>query len=227
MRKLCLLMALASVLVFNMVACKRTVTNEESERIENEKKLDTANIVEDTVEGVKDNFENVGEDIKDVGDHLVNDLEDMFDSDRMGEATFVPVDVSAGGWNIIIQDVIIDDTLENVDVVLGYTDTTTNKFVQKATSGYEYVLIKMNISKHDSKETIIWEKFTLTDDQANVYKRIDDNFINDLGIVRMTGTDLNFGTNEGWIAFEVKEGVKSLTLKYDFKNETLTYTIGE
>lgn len=220
MKKLTLLLTIVFVLIFNMVACKRAVTNEDAKRIENENKLDTANVVDDTLEGAKDNLENVGENIE-------NNIEDMFDSNHMDEDAFVPVDVSAGGWNIIIEDVLMEDSLENVDVVLGYTDATTNKFVKEAASGHEYVLLKMNISKHDSKENLSWDKFTLTDNRGNVYKRIDDTFIKDLGMVRMSGTDLNFGTNEGWIAFEVKEDTENLTLNYEFENETLSYTIGE
>jgi hypothetical protein len=220
MKKISLLLTLVFVLVFNMVACKQTVTNEDAERIGNERKLDTANVVDETLEGVKDNLEN-------VGDKLENNVEDMFDSNHMYEDAFVPVDVSAGGWNIIIKDVMVEDSLENFDVVLGYTDATTNKFVKEATSGHVYVLLKMNISKHDSKETLSWDKFTLTDNHGNEYKRMDDTFIKDLGLVRMSGIDLNFGANEGWIAFEVKEDAENLTLKYEFENETLAYTIGE
>lgn len=220
MKKLTLLLTLVFVLIFNMVACKRTVTSEDAKRMENESKLDTANVVDDTLKGAKDNLENMGENIE-------NNVEDMFDSNHVDEDAFVPVDVSAGGWNIIIEDVMMEDSLENVDVVLGYTDATTNKFVKEAASGHEYVLLKMNISKHDSKENLSWDKFTLTNNQGNVYKRIDDTFIKDLGMVRMSGTDLNFGTNEGWIAFEVKEHTEKLTLNYEFENETLSYTIGE
>lgn len=218
MKKLSLLLTLVIVLVFNMVACKKTDTNEGTDGIGNERNI--ADKVDDTLEGVKDNLENAGENIED-------NVEDIFDRNPVDEDAFVPVDVSAGGWNIIIEDIIIEDSLENVDVVLGYTDATTNKFVKEAASDHEFVLLKLNISKHDSKETLKWDKFTLTDNLGNEYKRIDDAFIKDLGMVRMSGTDLNFGTNEGWIAFEVKEDAETLTLNYKFENETLTYTLGD
>ena len=147
------------------------------------------------------------------------------DSDRTGE--FEPATNNVSGWEITIENVMRDARMSNVSVVLGYTDATTNEFETVATEGYEYFLIKMKISKKDSKENIEWDKMTLTDSEGNVYKRTDDIFISDLGMKRIPGTALNFGSNEGWIAFEVKEEAKKLTLGYDFAEADLSYTFSD
>ncbi len=147
------------------------------------------------------------------------------DSDRTGE--FEPATNNVSGWEITIENVMRDARMSNVSVVLGYTDATTNEFEAVATEGYEYFLIKMKISKKDSKENIEWDKMTLTDSEGNVYKRTDDIFISDLGMKRIPGTALNFGSNEGWIAFEVKEEAKKLTLGYDFAEADLSYTFSD
>ncbi len=136
---------------------------------------------------------------------------------------FKEVDISTEGWEIIIKDVIRQSSLENISVQLGYTDATTNEFVKTASEGYEYFLIKMIINKDGSRETISWSNMILTDDKGNVYKRIDDTFLSDLDLDRMPGTDLNFGSHEGWFAYEVKEEANNLSLGYEFENETLEY----
>ena len=55
---------------------------------------------------------------------------------------------------------------------------------------------------------------------AEPYTRIDDEFLTNLGMTRMAGTKLNFGSNKGWIAFEIKEDASGLTLSYPFESET-------
>lgn len=134
------------------------------------------------------------------------------------------VDVSAGGWKIVIEENLRNASMENVSVVLGYTDETTSEFVKNAPEGMEYFLIKMLISKADSKETIQWDKMILKDKEGNEYNRCDDTFLSDLGMKRLPGTNLNFGSNEGWIAFEIKENAEQLKLQYEFENQTLEYT---
>jgi len=68
---------------------------------------------------------------------------------------------------------------------------------------------------------------TLSDSNGNEYKRVEDIFISDLGMKRLPGTTLNFGSYEGWIAFEVKKEAKGLTLKYDFNDEDLTFSFAD
>lgn len=137
---------------------------------------------------------------------------------------FQPVDVSADGWNIIIEGSMRDSSMKNAAVVLGYTAVTTNEFVQEAPDGKEYFLIKMKISKDESDASIQWDKLALTDGDGNTYNRIDDIFIEDLGMKRLPGTDLNFGSHEGWLAFEVDEAAEGLTMHYDFPNGSINYT---
>lgn len=204
MRKQWLILGTSLLLTFGMVACDSSNSNE-------------------ATNSSKSNV--VGQENNTTSDSLEDTDEDEMDDTK--EDTFEPVDVLAGGWNLVIENTMRDDTLENVNVVLGYTDATTNEFQLEAKEGYEYFLIKLSITKEDSKENINWNKMTLSDKQGNTYSRIDDTFIDELGLIRMPGTDLNFGTNEGWIAFEVKEEAEDLTLKYEFENDNLEYTFAD
>lgn len=130
-------------------------------------------------------------------------------------------DVSIAGWHIVTQKVRINASLENISVALGYSGVQTSEFSKEAEDGNTFCLVKLLIEKEGSKEEILWENLCLTDQEGTVYHRIEDEFILDLGMKRMPGTKLNFGSNEGWIAFEIpKEAVDELTLSYEFGNET-------
>ena len=133
-------------------------------------------------------------------------------SDAYGEV------VSAAGWNITVEDVEINSSLENVSVELGYTGVETSDYKKEA-AGKTFCMIKLKIEKDGSKETLDWANLKLTDSEGNEYSRMDDEFITELGMTRMAGTTLNFGSNEGWIAFEIDENAEGLELSYPFEAE--------
>ena len=110
-------------------------------------------------------------------------------------------------------------SLENVSVELGYTGVEKSNYQKEAESGKTFCLVKMLIEKDGSKETIDWSNLKLTDGEGNEYTRIEDDFLADLGMMRMTGNTLNFGKNEGWIAFEINENADGLELSYPFEEE--------
>lgn len=134
-------------------------------------------------------------------------------SDSYGEV------VSAAGWNITVEDVEINSSLENVSVELGYTGVETSDYKKEADAGKTFCMIKLKIEKDGSKETLDWANLKLTDSEGNEYSRMDDEFISELGMTRMAGTTLNFGSNEGWIAFEIDENAEGLELSYPFEAE--------
>ena len=133
--------------------------------------------------------------------------------------------VSAAGWNITVEDVEINASLENVSVDLGYTGVETSDYKKEADAGKTFCLIKLKIEKDGSKESLDWTKLKLTDSEGNEYTRTDDEFITELGMIRMAGTTLNFGSNEGWIAFETNENADGLELSYPFEAEAYNYAL--
>ena len=129
-------------------------------------------------------------------------------------------DTTVAGWQFVVEKLEKNKSLENVSVDLGYTGVETNDYVKEASDGNVYYLIKLKIEKDGSKETLDWASLKLTDSEGNEYSRMDDEFISELGMTRMAGTKLNFGSNKGWIAFEIKEDASGLTLSYPFESET-------
>ncbi len=215
MRKKWLLLGTTLLLTFGIVACDSSNSGDVTNG------SDGTNTTEQEDNLLSNNSKDTDADDTEADSDANADTDE---TDDVNEDIFEPVEVTAGGWEVIIENTMRDDSLENVNVVLGYTDATTSEFRQEASEGYEYFLIKLAITKADSMEKISWDNMTLLDENGNTYKRIEDTFIDELGMIRMPGTDLNFGTNEGWIAFEVKEESKGLTLKYEFENENFEYT---
>lgn len=123
------------------------------------------------------------------------------------------------GWHIVVEKSEINKSMENVSVDLGYTGVETSDFKKEAGEGKSFCLIKLLMEKEKSKEVIDWQKMKLTDEKGNEYTRIDDAFLTDLGMMRMPGTALNFGSSEGWIVFEIDETAEKLTLSYPFEAE--------
>ena len=75
--------------------------------------------------------------------------------------------VSAAGWNITVEDVEINASLENVSVDLGYTGVETSDYKKEADTGKTFCLIKLKIEKDGSKESLDWAKLKLTDSEGN------------------------------------------------------------
>ena len=138
------------------------------------------------------------------------------------EAEAALYDETVGGWHIAVEKVMVRQSMKNVTVDLGYTDVETTEFVKEAPEGKLLCLVKLNIEKAGSREKIAWENMLLTDAQGRQYNRIEDNFISDLGMKHMPGTPLNFGVNEGWIAYEIDADAETLTLSYDFAEEAFS-----
>ena len=139
--------------------------------------------------------------------------------------TFNTDTVSVAGWNFTVEDVQMNPSLENVSVEMGYTNVETTNFKKEASTGKTFCLIKLKIEKDGSKESIDWANMKVTDSDGNEYERMDDEFLTDLGMMRMPGNTLNFGTNEGWIVYEVNEDAEGLELTYSFDSEEYNCTL--
>ena len=133
--------------------------------------------------------------------------------------TFDADTASVSGWNFTVEDVQKSKSLENVSVELGYTDVETNSFKKEASDGKTFCMIKMKIEKDGSTESIDWANMKVTDADGNEYERMEDEFLSDLGMMRMPGNTLNFGTSEGWMIYEVNEDADGLTLNYSFNED--------
>ncbi|MCD7746636.1 MAG: aryl-sulfate sulfotransferase [Lachnospiraceae bacterium] len=131
----------------------------------------------------------------------------------------------AAGWQISLEDEDRAASLNTVSVSLGYTSVETTDIEQSAEEGYEYCLLKLSFVKVDSTEEIDWENVSLTDGEGNSYSRIEDSFLADFGMSRLPGTNLNFGSYEGWICFGIPEEAEDLEFVCSFAEEELVIPV--
>lgn len=129
------------------------------------------------------------------------------------------------GWRITLDQASRTSSLSTVSVALGYASVETTNLATQASDGMEFCLLRLIFEKNGSSEAIQWDNLRLTDGQGNEYSRMDDDFITDYGMARLPGTDLNFGTYEGWIAFEIPQDAEDLSLVYSFESEDLVIPV--
>lgn len=233
MKKKVLLQVMGAVLVAGLMAgCGGTNDTKTEENTKTEAAADNADAkeetdsteAEDTSEdsASTDSAEEDSAEADDTAAEAESTGEDSASSDST-EADSAEVadskETEAAGWNITVEDVEINSSLENVSVELGYTGVETSDYKKEADAGKTFCMIKLKIEKDGSKETLDWANLKLTDSEGNEYSRMDDEFISELGMTRMAGTTLNFGSNEGWIAFEIDENAEGLELSYPFEAE--------
>ena len=214
MKKKVLLQVMGAVLVAGLMAgCGGTNDTKKEENTKTEAAADKADAKEETDSTEADSAEVADSKETEAAGSSAGTAAKTANSDAYGEV------VSAAGWNITVEDVEINSSLENVSVELGYTGVETSDYKKEADAGKTFCMIKLKIEKDGSKETLDWANLKLTDSEGNEYSRMDDEFITELGMTRMAGTTLNFGSNEGWIAFEIDENAEGLELSYPFEAE--------
>ena len=136
-------------------------------------------------------------------------------------------DITVAGWHIAVEGLQLNDSPANISVALGYTGVETSEYSKQAPEGMTFCMVKLLIEKAGSREAVEWEKLLLTDEAGNEYRRIEDEFILDLGMKRMPGTKLNFGSNEGWISFLIPKDAAGLLLSYEFEGGTWRFALAE
>ena len=67
-----------------------------------------------------------------------------------------------------------------------------------------------------------WANLKLTDSEGNEYSRMDDEFISELGMTRMAGTTLNFGSNEAGSHLRLTRMQKVWSLAIHLRQRNIT-----
>jgi hypothetical protein len=131
-------------------------------------------------------------------------------------ATIAPAVV----WKIDVSKVEIKDQLSYVESVTQYDGSKLNVTHQQSPdSGNTYVILNTAISKSgDQAVSFDWSKLSLVDQSGGVYARHkNDTFLELYNYKpRLTGLEIRFGVNAGWLCFEIpaQAAQGKLTLKY-------------
>ena len=122
--------------------------------------------------------------------------------------TAMPAPASAQPWQVQVVKFEIKDGLHSVESVTQYNGSKINvTHDQKPDAGNVYVIVDVTITRTDnqSPSPFNWQSLVVKDDTGNTWHRLsNDTFLEQYQYTpRITGLELRFGQNSGWMAFEI------------------------
>jgi hypothetical protein len=123
-------------------------------------------------------------------------------------------------WKVDLLKYEVKNKLESIEIVAQYIGSTEEVHLQSPAEGNVYLIMKVTISKQGVETTPFdWKKLSVLDNAGNTYQRIsNDTFLEQFKYTpRMTGLEIKFGVNEGWMCYEIPAQVANdkLTLIYN------------
>jgi hypothetical protein len=128
---------------------------------------------------------------------------------------------STGPWQVKVAQIEIKDSLHYVESVTQYDGSTIDvDHSQSPDAGDVYLIMDVTVSKTDNQSTspFDWQELLVVDASGNSYPRLEnDTFLTQYQYnPRITGLELRFGENSGWMAYEIpaSSSTGKLTLVY-------------
>jgi hypothetical protein len=109
-------------------------------------------------------------------------------------------------WTVSLSEFEIKDKLESIETVVQYNGSYDEVHQQYPAEGNVFLIMELTISKQGADTTPFdWSQLTIQDAAGNVYPRSsDDTFLEQHKYTpRLTGLEIKFGENEGWVCYEI------------------------
>jgi hypothetical protein len=122
-------------------------------------------------------------------------------------------------WAVELSKFEVKNKLESVETVAQYNGSYDQLHQQSPTAGNVYLIMDLTVTKQGSATTPFdWSKLAVQDSAGNSYQRISNDTFLELYkyTPRMTGLEIKFGVNEGWLCYEIPAQAANgkLTLNY-------------
>ncbi len=137
------------------------------------------------------------------------------------QATPTRINASAQPWQIQVVKFEIKSSLNATQSVTQYNGSKIDVVhTQNPDAGNVYLIINVTINKTDNQSTapFDWQWLVVRDASGNSYHRLaNDSFLEQYQYTpRITGLELRFGENSGWMAYEIPASTASgkITLAY-------------
>lgn len=123
-------------------------------------------------------------------------------------------------WKVDLSKFEVKNKLESIETVPQYIGSTEEVHQQSPAAGNVYLIMKVTVSKQGTEAIPFdWSKLTVQDNTGNTYQRnSNDTFLEQFKYTpRITGLEITFGVNEGWLCYEIpaKAADGKLTLTYN------------
>ncbi len=128
---------------------------------------------------------------------------------------------SAQPWQVTVAKFEIKNSLHSTELVTQYNGSKINvDHAQTPDAGTVYLIINVTITKTDDQSTapFDWQWLVVKDASGNAYPRLaNDTFLEQYQYTpRITGLELRFGENNGWMCYQIPASAAAgkLTLAY-------------
>ena len=132
-------------------------------------------------------------------------------------------------WGITLSKYEVKDKLETVETVQQYVGSYDQVRQQLPAVGNVYLIMKLAVSKQKIASTspFDWSKLMVQDASGKTYPRVgNDSFLELYKYTpRMTGLELKFGENEGWVCYEIPAQAAQTTLTLVYSGEGSQQTL--
>lgn len=123
-------------------------------------------------------------------------------------------------WQVNVLKYDVKDKLESVETVKQYIGSTQELHQKYPSAGNDFLILDLSVSKQGTAPTPFdWSQLTVQDSAGNTYHRSsNDTFLEQYKYTpRLTGLEIKFGVNEGWLCYEipVQAANGKLTLTYN------------
>jgi len=109
-------------------------------------------------------------------------------------------------WAVGLSKYEVKNKLQIVETVKQYNGSYDEVHQQTPTDGHVYLIMNVSIKKQGSDPVPFdWSKLTVQDGAGNSYARMsNDTFLEQYKYTpRMTGLEIKFGENAGWLCYEI------------------------
>jgi hypothetical protein len=109
-------------------------------------------------------------------------------------------------WKVDLSKFEVKNKLESIETVPQYVGSIDEVHQQYPTEGNVFLIMKLSVSKQGTESTPFeWNLLTVQDNAGNTYQRnSNDTFLEHFKYTpRMTGLEIKFGVNEGWLCYEI------------------------
>jgi hypothetical protein len=127
-------------------------------------------------------------------------------------------------WQVEISEVVIVDNLDTVESVTQYDGSKIDVVhKQSPEPGNVYLIMNVTVKKTDNQSStpFDWQQLLVNDDAGISYNRLEnDTFLEQHQYSpRMTGLEIRFGENTGWLCYEIPASSATGKLVLSYKAE--------
>lgn len=131
-------------------------------------------------------------------------------------------------WDIHITNIQTKEYLETDESITLYEgDIQVVTHVNKPKEGYEYLLLSLYVNKMATDDSGFFSSDVKLYQNGTAIEQIDNSFLGNHNFSIFTKNEIRFGTNQGYLLFEVPVGTDLSTLKLETPYQTLELKVTE